>query len=118
MKRLFYLIALLSIAVIFLGVGSMIRAWISVWFLAEGAILGVVLAAALLLPGPPALWVELLGTTATLPLLWHVLPFELAIPSIPFAPVFLLYVLYLLLSFLLATMAPMFLLLTLGRLLE
>lgn len=118
MKRLLYLIALLLITAAFFCMGSRVCGWIDVWFLAEAAILAAVLAAALLLPGSPTLWVELLGTAATLPPLWRLLPFEMAMPSFPLVPNFLLYGIYLVLSLLLATVAPMFLLLAFGWLLE
>lgn len=118
MKRLLYSAALLLSAGLFYSIGAGICAHIPVWYLAEALILGLVLAAALVLPGPPALWVELLGTAATLPLLRQILPLEVVAPAVCFAPDFLLRGLHLILLLLLATVAPVFLLLIFGRWLE
>ena len=72
----------------------------------------------LVLPGRPVLWVELLGTAATLPVLYHILPWEAVIPAFTIAPDFLLYGLYLVLLLLLSTVGPLFLLLLFGGWLE
>lgn len=118
MKRLLYGAALLLSAALFLEIGARLYAWIPVWPLAEAAALVLVLAAALVLPGRPVLWVELLGTAATLPVLYHILPWEAVIPAFTIAPGFLLYGLYLVLLLLLSTVGPLFLLLLFGGWLE
>lgn len=118
MKRLLYGAALLLSAALFLEIGAGLYAWIPVWPLAEAAALVLVLAAALVLPGRPVLWVELLGTAATLPVLYHILPWKAVIPAFTIAPDFLLYGLYLVLLLLLSTVGPLFLLLLFGGWLE
>lgn len=118
MKRLLYPAWLLLAIAVFFAIGFVLSAVIPLWFLSEAAILGLVLAAALLLPGSSALWTELLGTTATLPVLWRILPCPLVLAMPFFVPEFLLYTLYHAICLFIATIAPMFLLLLCGRLLK
>lgn len=81
------------------------------WILAEAVILAAALLASCLLPGTACLWLLLLGTVGTLPVLWALLP-----PSMFFTADFwpltlLFYFLYFVLSAALATLGPMLLLL-------
>lgn len=113
--RIFYLLAAAGLA---LGAGAAVSARVHPWLLAEALLLAAVAVAAWLLPGAPALWVELLGTMVTLPVIWRTWPASqlLILPGgLLNLPV---YVMYGILSLLVATLAPMMLFLILDRLLE
>ncbi len=81
------------------------------WVIAEAVILTAVLLASFLLPGTTSLWLFLLGTAGTLPVLWALLP-----PSMFFTTDFwplslLFYSVYFVLSVAIATLGPMLLML-------
>lgn len=118
MKRVLYLFLLLLLTAAAFVLGSAVSRMMAPWFLAEGVILGLVLAAALLLPGPSALWAELLGTAATLPLLLRAMPVLVKILALFWLPEVVFVPLAVLLCLMAATLAPMLLLLVAGRLLE
>lgn len=81
---------------------------------AEGLALLLVLPAARLLPGPAVLWIELLGTAATLPVLWGTLPPEIFFDTAAM-PLCLFYgLIYLIASLLVATLGPMLIFLIAG----
>lgn len=118
MKRLlFSLVPLPAIGAAF-AAGTFLAARIPSWIAAEAAALGLVLAAAWILPGPSVLWTELLGTAATLPVLLRFLPPDLLLTAPAFVPQVLLLPFYWTTCLFIATLGPLFLLLLFGRVLK
>ena len=116
MKRLpFFLLFLLAIAAAF-AAGNFLAAGLPSRVAAEILARGLVLAAARILPGSEALWVELLGTAATLPVLLRVLTPDMLLTPPAFLPAFLFLPFYWVICLLLSTLGPMFLFLLFGRL--
>ena len=118
MKRLLLSLVPLPVIGAAFAAGALLAARIPSWSAAEAAVLGLVLGAARLLPGPSVLWAELLGTAATLPVLLRFLPPDLLVTAPAFVPQVLLVPLYWIACLLLATLGPLFLLLLFGRVLK
>lgn len=81
------------------------------WIIAEAVILAVALLASSLLPGAPSLWLLLLGTAGTLPVLWSLLPPAMFFGEAAWPLALLFYFAYFVLSAAFATLGPMLLLL-------
>lgn len=100
---------LCTAAIFFLA--NTIMNFVDNWIIAEVVILAIVLLASFWLPGTFSLWLLLLGTAGTLPVLWALLPPSIffAVDSWPLALLF--YFFYFVLSVAFATLGPMLLLL-------
>lgn len=81
------------------------------WIIAEAVILAATLLASFLLPGTPSLWLLLLGTAGTLPVLWTLLPPALFFETDSWLLSLLFHFFYFVLSAAFATLGPMLLLL-------
>lgn len=118
MKRLLYPALLWACMAAYWLLGLLLANHAENWLAGEGIALGLALGGALLLPGPRALWTELLGTAATLPMLWRLIPFASLYDGGALPRLLAYGALYGILSLMLATLGPMLLLLTFGSLLE
>ncbi len=81
------------------------------WIIAEMVILAIVLLASFWLPGTSSLWLLLLGTAGTLPVLWAMLPPSIFFEADSWPLSLLFYFFYFILSVAFATLGPMLLLL-------
>ena len=118
MKTIYSGLALFAAVAGFFGFGCVLVAGTGSVLLAELMILALVLVASRLLPGPSALWAELLGSAATWPVVWRVLPIYVVYANPDFLPAQVQLAMYGVLSLLVATLGPMLLLLLFGDLLD